>query len=158
MEVPQKGALKSDFRYFFNKMLVPHSATRLAAPVTLVPHRMEYGMSHTLTPSSSPVTVLYYTVLYCTVLYCTVLYCTVLYCTVLYIATLPHCHIVSSHCVLTLCPGIVSRHCVQTLSQDIVSVNSMYVACCWVASPGGWDPEGPKSSSDGRRPPALHRS
>ena len=43
-------------------------------------HVVEYGVSHPLTPSSSPVT----TVLYCTVLYCTVLYCTVLYCTVLY--------------------------------------------------------------------------
>ena len=65
-------------------MLVPHSATRLAAPVTLTPHRVEYGVNHHLTPSSSPVTVLYCTVLYCTVLYCTVLYCTVLYCIILY--------------------------------------------------------------------------
>ena len=40
-------------------MLVPHSATRLAAPVTLAPHRVEYGVSDHLTPSSSPVTVLY---------------------------------------------------------------------------------------------------
>ena len=51
------------------KRLVPHSATRLAAPVTLTPHRVEYGVTHPLTPSSSHVTVLYCTVLYCTVLY-----------------------------------------------------------------------------------------
>ena len=65
-------------------MLVPHSATRLAAPVTLTPHRVEYGVIHLQTPFSSPVTVLYCTVLYCTVLYCTVLYYTVLYYNVLY--------------------------------------------------------------------------
>ena len=110
---PKKGFKKVIFGVLFNKMLVPHSATRLAAPVTLTPHRVEYGVCHLLTPSSSPVTVLYCTVLYCTVLYCTVLYCTVLYCTVLYctvlyIATLPHC-------VQPLCPDIVSRHCVKTL-------------------------------------------
>ena len=74
--------------HIFFYILVPHSATRLAAPVTLTPHRVEYGVSHPLTPSSSPVTVLYCTVLYCTVLYCTVLYCTVLYCTVLYCTVL----------------------------------------------------------------------
>ena len=36
-------------------------------------------VSHPLTPSSYPVTVLYCTVLYCTVLYCIILYSTVLY-------------------------------------------------------------------------------
>ena len=41
-------------------MLVPHSATRLAAPVTLI-------------PSSSPVTVLHCIVIYCIILYYTVL-------------------------------------------------------------------------------------
>ena len=82
--------LRSDFCHFLNKMLVPHSATRLAAPVTLTPHRVEYGVSHPLTPSSSYVTELYCTVMYCTllyyiVLYCTVLYCIIFYCTVLYL-------------------------------------------------------------------------
>ena len=111
---PKKGFLKSDFWHFLKKMLVPYSATRLAAPVTLAPHRVEYGVSHLLTPSSS------------LVLYCNVLYCTV------------HCHIATlPHCAQPLCPDIVSKHCVQTLCQDIVSVNSMSVACCWVASPGG---------------------
>ena len=76
------------FVIFFLHILVPHSTTRLAAPVTLKPHRVEYGVNHPLTPSSSPVTVLYCTVLYCTVLYCTVLYCTVLYFTVLYCTVL----------------------------------------------------------------------
>ena len=66
-------------------MLVPHSATRLAAPVTLTQHRVEYGVIHPLTPSSSYVTVLYYIVLYCTLLYCIILYCIILYCTVLYL-------------------------------------------------------------------------
>ena len=56
---PKKGFFKSDFWRFLNKMLVSHSATRLAAPVTLTPHGVEYGVSHPLTPSSSPVTVLY---------------------------------------------------------------------------------------------------
>ena len=69
--MPQKRYLKSDFWHFLNKILVPHSATRLAAPVTLTPHRVEYGVIHPPTPSSSPVTVLYCTVMYCTVLYCT---------------------------------------------------------------------------------------
>ena len=69
---PKKGFLKSDFWHFLNKMLVPHSATRLAAPVTLTPHRVEYGVIHPLTPSSW----------YCTVLYCNLLYYIVLYCTV----------------------------------------------------------------------------
>ena len=101
LEVPKKRCFKQViFSVFLNKMLVPHSATRLAAPVTLAPHRVEYGVSH------HPDTIL--------------LYCTVLHCTVLCIATLPHC--------------------VQPLCPDIVSVNSMSVACCWVASPRGWDP------------------
>ena len=52
-------------------MLVPHSATRLAAPVTLTPHRVEYG----LWSDPPPDTIL----MYCTVMYCNVLYCTVLY-------------------------------------------------------------------------------
>ena len=69
---------------FFFYILVPYSATRLAAPVILTPHRVEYGVSHHLTPSSSPVTVLYCTVLHCTALHCTALHCTVLYCTSLY--------------------------------------------------------------------------
>ena len=30
------------------------------------------------------------------------------------------------------------------MCPDIVSANSMSVACCCVASPGGWDPEGLK--------------
>ena len=74
---PIKGFSKSDFWHFLNKMLVPHSATRLAAPVTLTPHIVEYGVIHPLTTSSSPVTVLYS--VYCTVLYCITLYCTELY-------------------------------------------------------------------------------
>ena len=128
LEVPQKG--------FLNKMLVPHSATRLAASVTLAPHSVEYGVCHLLTPSSSPVPVLYCTVLYYTILYCNVLYFTVLYC------TLPHCHIatlcwaiVSWHSVKTLCPDIVSRHCVCKLN-----VCSLLLGC----KSRGWDPEGPK--------------
>ena len=60
---PKKGFKKSNCLCFLNKMLVPHSATRLAAPVTLTPHRVEYGMRHHLTPSPSPITVLYCTVL-----------------------------------------------------------------------------------------------
>ena len=76
-------------------MLVPHSATRLAASVTLTPHTVEYGVICLQTPFSSPITVLYCTVLYCTVLYCTVLYCTVLYCTVLYCTVL--------YCTLLYC-------------------------------------------------------
>ena len=99
-------------------MLVPHSATRLAAPVTLTLHRVEYGVSHHLTPSSSPVTVLYCTVLYCTVLYCTVLYCTVLYCTVLYCTvlyctvlycTVLYCTVLYLHYLLLL--GLLSSPC-----------------------------------------------
>ena len=139
------------FLAFFNKMLVPHSATKLAAPVTLSPHRVEYGVSHPLTPSSSPVTVLYCTILYCTVLHCTVLYC-----------TLPHCHIVSSHCVLALCQDIVSWHCFKTLCPDIVSkhcvcklnVCSLLLGC----KSRGWDREGLKGPPGGQRPPALCRS
>ena len=53
LEVPPKRGFKSDFWNFLNKILVPHSATRLAATVTLAPHRVEYGV--------------------CTVLYCTVI-------------------------------------------------------------------------------------
>ena len=95
-----KEFFKSDFWHFLNKMLVPHSATRLAAPVTLTPHRVEYGVIHPLTPSSSPVTVLYCTVLYCTILYCPVLYCTVLYHTVLYCIVL-HCTVL--YCTVLYC-------------------------------------------------------
>ena len=73
----KKWFQKSDFWHFLNKMLVPHSATRLTAPVTLTPHRVEYGVICLQTPFSSPVTVLYCNVLYCTVLYYIVLYCTV---------------------------------------------------------------------------------
>ena len=55
----------------FKKVIL--GATRLAAPVTLTPHRVEYEVSHHQTPSPYPVTVLYCTVLYCTVMYCNVL-------------------------------------------------------------------------------------
>ena len=97
---PKKGFKKSDFWRFLNNMLVPHSATRLAAPVTLTSHRVEYGVICLQTPFSSPVTVLYCTVLYCTVLYCTVLYCTVLYCTVLY-CTVLYCTVL--YCTVLYC-------------------------------------------------------
>ena len=71
---PKMGFKKIIYGIFLNKMLVPHSATRLAAPVTLTPHRVEYGVIHLQIPSSSPVTVLYCNVLYCIILYCIVLY------------------------------------------------------------------------------------
>ena len=97
---PKKRLFKSDFWHFLNNMLVPHSATRLAAPDTLTPHRVEYGVIRLQTPFSSSVTVLYCTVLYCTVLYCTVLYCTVLYCTVLY-CTVLYCTVL--YCTVLYC-------------------------------------------------------
>ena len=124
-------------------MLVPHSATRLAAPVTLTPHRVEYGVIHPLTPSSSPVTVLYCTVLYCTVLYCTVLYCTVLYCTVLY-CTVLYCTVL--YCTVLYC--------------TVLYCNVLYciILYCTVQYLGA--PRAPKSPPEelevgGRRPPYL---
>ena len=71
---PKKALKNMIFWCFLNKMLVPHSATRLAAPVTLTHYIVEYGVIHPMTPSSSPVTELYCNVLYYIILYCTVLY------------------------------------------------------------------------------------
>ena len=91
-------------------MLVPHSATRLAAPVTLAPHKVEYGVSHPLTPSYSPVTVLYCNVLYCTVLYFIILYCTVL----------SECN--SIICTPTICKDIHSKFSRFTLGEANISI------------------------------------
>ena len=78
-------------------MLVPHSATRLAVPVTLTPYRVKYGVSP---PPDIILLSCYCTILYCTVLYCTVLYCTVLYCTVLY-CTILYCNVL--YCTVLYC-------------------------------------------------------
>ena len=60
---PKKGFKQNYFQLFLNKMLVPHSATRLAAPVKLA-LALEYGVA-------PPDTILLSC--YCTIWYCTVL-------------------------------------------------------------------------------------
>ena len=83
LEVPQKGFFLSDCLRFLEQNVSSTFCHQTSSTChTDTTHGVEYGVSHPLTPSSSPVTVLYCTVLYHTVLYCTVLYHTVLYCTV----------------------------------------------------------------------------
>ena len=72
---PKKGFLKSDFQHFLEQNVSSTFCHQTSSTChTDTTHGVEYGVSHPLTPSSSPVTALYCTVPYCIVLYCTILY------------------------------------------------------------------------------------
>ena len=77
---PKRGYKINDFWHFLEQnasSILCHWTSSTCHTGTT--HKVEYGVSYPLTPSSSPVTVLYYTEPYCTILYHTVPYCTVLY-------------------------------------------------------------------------------